>query len=133
MKLKGFVRNLADGTVEILCEGAEASVSAFKAEISRRNVKGGIFSMNVTSIKEYPIERLPKETPSFEIDYEEEAKTPFEKTNLERLEIGSLLMADFRDSTGSKFDVMEQKYGDISRQMKILTEEFVSSNKWLAI
>lgn len=129
LKMRGFVKNLPDGTVEILCEGEKEAVSKFKYNINQKTEKGGLFSINVISMKECAIEKLPEETATFEIDYGDEAKTPFERTNLERLEIGSLIMADFRDSTGSKFDVMEQRYGAISEQMEILTEEFVNSNK----
>jgi acylphosphatase len=129
LKIRGAVRNLPDGTVEILCEGEKDALRTFKDRINQRNEKGGLFSMNVTGMKEHVIEKLPAETATFDVDYGGEAATPFEKTNLERLEIGSLLMADFRDSATGKFDVMEERYGTISRQMETLTKEFVSSNK----
>ena len=139
LKIRGFVRNLPDGTVEVFCEGSKECVEKFKRQICRKSTgsAGGLFSVNVENISESEIEKLPKEMKTFDVEYEEnEAKTPFEKTNLERLEIGSLLLTDFRDSTRSKFDVMENKYGDISGQMvKIegniskLTKEFVKSNK----
>ncbi len=128
LRMRGFVENLPDGTVEIFCEGEKEAVSKFKDKVNQKTEKGGLFSINVISMKEYVIEKLPKKTATFEIDYGDEAKTPFEKTNLERLEIGSLIMAEFRDSTSGKFDAMEQRYGAISGQMGQLTDELVKSN-----
>ncbi len=134
--IRGFVINLPSGTVEIFCEGEKKNLEIFKNKINIKSSGGGPFSINVSAIKETAIDKLPKETKTFFIDYGEEAKTSFEKTNLERLEVGSLILSEFRDASIEKFDVMENKYGDISTQMmKIefnLTEmmkEFSDSNK----
>lgn len=137
LKIKGFVRNLPNGTVEIFCEGYKKNIDAFKKKIAIRTERGGIFSVNVKSIQETGIKELPEGAGAFEIIYGEgEAETPFEKTNLERLEIGSLLLTDFRDSTGNNFNALDKKYGAISGQMlKIeknissLVGAFVESNK----
>lgn len=128
LKISGFVRNLPDGTVEIFCEGDSAVIEAFREKINIKSENGGPFRINVKGIKEETIGRLPNESDMFDIDYGDEAKNAFEKTNLERLEIGSLIMAEFRDSTSGKFDAMEQRYGAISGQMGQLTEELVKSN-----
>ena len=137
LKIRGFVRNLPDGAVEIFCEGERKNIDALKEKINIKTKNGGLFSVDVKGIKEFDVKELPEKLETFDIKYEkDEAKTPFEKTNLERLEIGSLILTDFRDSTGSKFNIMENKYGGISQQMakmesgvSKLTEEFVKSNQ----
>lgn len=155
LKIRGFVRNLPDGTVEIFCKGDKKSIDTFKEKINIRTENGGLFSINVKNIEGFEIKKFPEGLKTFDVKYEEdEAKTSFEKTNLERLEIGSLVLTDFRNDTnqnfkelGSKTDRLreginqnfvttENKYGDIHRQMvkmesavSKITGEFVKSNQ----
>ncbi|MBI2530005.1 MAG: acylphosphatase [Candidatus Diapherotrites archaeon] len=116
--IRGLVRNLNDGTVEIFCEGAKKQLEGFEKSI---NLKpgNGLFSTSVDKIEAYPegnknYINAPIEFKIFEIDYGMEAATPFEKANLERLEIGILVMSEFKDETRQSFDRLDKKYDKMS-------------------
>lgn len=127
LKVAGSVKNLDDGTVEIFCECEQRSIERFKEKISIRGNSDDPLSLNVEMISESEIERLPKESKSFSIDYGEEAGSEFEKSSLERLEIGSLILTRFRDSTADRFDSIENKYGVIHKQMVRVEQALVES------
>ena len=103
-----------------------------------------IFSLNVEKISvcyegENGYVPPDKEPGIFEIDYEEEAVTAFEKSNLERLEIGTLILSDvsgkqdqtintltdFKNETKESFDDLGEKY-------HLISEELISINKNVA-
>jgi len=54
LKIKGFVRNLPDETVEIICEGESEALTKFIQTIDRKGDPADLFSLNVVSIKEAP-------------------------------------------------------------------------------
>lgn len=168
--VKGGVRNLDDGRVEINCEGKDKdSILDFIKAINVKSKRpDNIFAPNVEKIKtfwegeegfegEEGYIKPDIEFNYFEIDYGKEAETPFEKANLEKLEIGSLMMinlgeevntgfstthSDFQDLDG-KYDVVSQKLesindnisnlgGDISKlvnRLDIIIEAFVKDKK----
>ncbi len=107
LKIKGFVKNLHDGTVEVFCEGTKKNVEAFKKKINIKTENRDLFSVNVENINEFQIDCLPRKTEKFEIDYGDEAKNEFEKTNLERLEIGSLILTDLSSKTDKLDSTMD--------------------------
>lgn len=137
--VKGVVRNLDNGTVEIFCEANNGTLKEFEKQINIR-AGPGLFSINVEKINIYlegdkGYQNPPPEFKVFEIDYRTEAETQFEKANLERLEIGTLVMSSFRDETRSSFgrldetmssfksetnqnfNKLDEKYGEISGRM----------------
>ncbi len=102
MKIKGKVKNLEDGTVEVYCEADKATVDAFAEKI---NIKAkdpeDVFGLNVENIKLYREGQEgyippPMGLGIFDIDYDGEATSTFEKSSLERLEMGSLILSDSR-------------------------------------
>jgi len=108
LKIRGKVRNLDDGTVEIYCEGDKDTIQRFiKAIEIKSKEPENVFALNVENIDvnfegEKGYVPLNKEMGFFEIEYGEEAKSVFEKANLERLEIGSLILS----SVGEKVDAV---------------------------
>jgi len=127
--IKGVVRNLDDGTVEIYCEcknmdDLKKFCNIIK-EKKRKNEKD-IFSPNVEDIKiyeeaepNYKTGREPKEFKAFDIEYGE-----YEKESLTRTEIGSLLLVDTREKVidmhndmKNSFQVIDQKYSHFSETL----------------
>jgi hypothetical protein len=56
----------------------------------------------------------------FEIDYGEDGKPVFEKANLERLEIGTLVISKLRRDTHLNFKTRDEKYAKTSSSIKQL-------------
>ena len=52
LKIKGFVRNLTDETVEIVCEGEPEALTSFVKTIDVKGNPADPFTLNVASIKE---------------------------------------------------------------------------------
>ena len=135
LRLKGHVQNMADGTVQIFCQGEPKSIEAFKKGIAIKSEKQGPFNLHTDKIVETPVD-ANNDVGFFHIDYGEEAKTPFERTNLERLEIGSLILSDVRDKvdnlredTNKNFSTMSGKYGEISNRMETISKSLEKSNE----
>ncbi len=125
LRLKGYVQNMHDGTVQILCQGEARSIETFKKEVNIKSKKQGPFHLHVDKIVETPI-GVKEKLGFFYIDYGEEAKTPFEKTNLERLEIGSLILSDVRDNVdavGEKVDGVGRKVCGVGEKVDNLRED----------
>lgn len=134
MGIKGFVRNLDDGTVEIYCSSSRDNIERFIKAIDRKTEEPDEFSLNVEGIDgwyggEEEFIKPEKELGVFEIDYREEAKTSFEKANLERLEIGTLVISRLREDTNLNFRTMDGKYLKISSNMEQLTREIRDTNQ----
>ena len=85
LKIKGFVRNLQDETVEIVCEGESDALAFLIKAIDRKGDPKDVFSLNVVSIKEAP--PAPNvELTRFYTDYGREL-TDVERDSLDREEI----------------------------------------------
>jgi acylphosphatase len=128
--VKGLVRNLDDGRVEIFCEGSKTSLEKFQKLIDIRGKPEDILSINVTKI-EFVEEGEKGYSPAwklyrgFEIDYGVEKLSPFEESSLEDHEFGKLYFSSFRNELKSfredanvSFAQMAEKYGDISAELK---------------
>lgn len=121
LQIKGQTKNLEDGTVEIFAESDETVLKKFKKLIDIRSGKQ-LFSINVEEICVYlegdkNYVNPPVQFGVFNIDYCEEAKSAFEKANLERLEIGTLVMSSFKDQTAQNFGMLDEKYGLIAKEL----------------
>ncbi|MFQ5647975.1 MAG: acylphosphatase [Candidatus Aenigmatarchaeota archaeon] len=130
--IDGFVRNLEDGTVEVFCKADKEKIEKFAGQLKIRSEGHGLFGICV-DVKDVGIyyegqegfAEPGKPLGAFAIDYGEEAKTKFEGTNLERLEMASLLAMDlghemhgFRKETIDNFALMAKTYGEISQKME---------------
>ena len=134
MGIKGFVRNLEDGTVEIYCKSTRENIERFIKAIDKKAVQIDEFTLNVEGIETYyegeeGFIKPEKELRVFEIDYGEDAKSAFERANLERLEIGTLVISRLREDTNLNFKAMDDKYAKISSSIEHLTREIKSSNQ----
>lgn len=134
MGIKGFVRNLGDGTVEICCKSSREGIERFIKAIDRKAEKPDEFSLNVEGIEAcYEGDRgfiqPEKELGIFDIDHGGEAKTAFEKANLERLEIGTIVISRLREDTNLNFRAMDEKYSRISSNIEQLTREIKDTNQ----
>ena len=135
--LKGLVRNLPDGKVEVLCEGSLSRINKFLKMASYRGRKSDPLSAYVESLNIYKEGetgyRGPwKEYKEFDIDYGFEVQSPVDRALLENLESGTLYVASsrdefrllrdefamFRKETNGNFKTMEERYGSISEEMK---------------
>ncbi|MDI6639675.1 MAG: acylphosphatase, partial [Methanocellales archaeon] len=133
MKIKGYVKNLDDGTVEIYCESTKSVIEDFIKRMERKTEYPDEFSLSVERIfvryeGEQGYIQPSRELGIFETDYGEEAKSAFEKANLEKLEIGTLVMSKLRDETNYNFRTMDERY-TISTNVEALTKEIRDTNQ----
>ncbi|MFA5411784.1 MAG: acylphosphatase [Candidatus Micrarchaeia archaeon] len=123
--IRGAVRNLPDGNVEVRFEApSEGAYRAFYERICRKRSKEeDEFSLHVTKITPLELRDIAEKEREFkgifEVDYGTPL-TPYEKENLERQEIAILVLSDFSSRTNQNFGVMEQKYGKISTTLEEL-------------
>jgi acylphosphatase/archaellum component FlaC len=122
MGVRGRVKNLDDGTVEVHCEAEESVFQNFKKAIDiKARRPEDPFALHVDEIwvtfeGEAGYLAPGKELGPFEIDYGEEAESAFERANLERLEIGSLILL----SMGEKVDTVGEKVDGVGQKVDIV-------------
>ncbi|MDI6917224.1 MAG: acylphosphatase [Thermoplasmatales archaeon] len=108
--IKGLVRNLGDGGVEIFCECNKEVLQNFVKMIDRKGDPGEPFSLNVEKINIYNegekgYVNPPAQFKTFEVDYKIKLN-PFQKESIEKSEIGGLVLVDTRDEVrGSREDI----------------------------
>ena len=129
--LKGLAKNLEDGSVRLFLDGSRENISSFvKLVSSKKGDSQNPFSLHVDNATvffegEKGFEKAWKKYEGFEIDYGAKLGV-FEKENLERLEIGSIVLQDFRDETRGSFKTMDEKYGVIHQELnefkKVMSE-----------
>lgn len=125
--IKGTIRNLADGTVEIFADGAEDALRRFNTKIDKKGDPEDFTRIHVSEIKEIPegqFKWLDKEFAGFEIDYGFEPATGYERTTLEDLEIMKMGAGFLRDdmtvfavNTAQAFGTVFERYGSFSKDM----------------
>lgn len=132
LDLKGYVKNLEDGRVEIHCEADKSIIERFKGKIHLKRRPESPYAPHVTRLSlVYEGERgyISPERPLsfFDVDYGAEATTPYEKSSLERFEAGTILLSgvyselgEFREETRASFKDMYERYGSISASMDAL-------------
>jgi len=128
--VKGLVRNLDDGRIEIFFEGSQAVLKKFRRLIDISGKPEDIMSINVTKIESFEeghkgYSPAWKPYRGFEIDYGVEKLSPFEESTMEDHEFGKLYFSSFgnelksfRQDTNMSFAQMAEKYGDISAELK---------------
>jgi acylphosphatase len=139
--IKGLVRNLADGQVEIFCEGPDERIDQLVKYI---DIKSNIIdpsNPNVERIERYHEGRENyspawKEYDGFEIDYGNQKLTALEKEALESSEYAKLQFWYLRNEvhmlrtdTNENFNQMAIKYGSISKDLKSTRKEIKESLK----
>ena len=128
--IKGVVRNLKDGSVEIFCEAGEEALRKFKKMIDIKSPPEDLFGVNVEKINAYSegdknYVNPPKKFEYFHIDYLDEDLL---KTSVERSEIGILVfksmhkdlkseLKGFRNETKTGFQTIKTDYGKISQDL----------------
>jgi acylphosphatase len=133
MGIKGVVRNLKDGSVEIFCESPETVLERFLKGIDIKRRDENMLSVNVENIevfdegsKGYKAGRPPKFTDLLDIDYG--MKISFaEKESLERQELivlgGSQIHQDL-DVIRTDLNTLDVKYGVISSSIASIDRNF---------
>ncbi len=135
--VKGKVKNLDNGGVEIYCEGDKNSILKLQKRINIKSKEPeNVFSLNVKKIHRFFEDEEGYKDPGeefklFWVDYGEEAKAP-DMANLERLEIGTYIMHNLREDvrevgtevkegfskTHSDFRELDGKYDVVSNELK---------------
>ena len=137
--LKGLVRNLPDGKVEVFCEGTLPKINTLLKMMDYKGKKDDALSAYVENLGVYKEGEKGylgpwKEYKDFEIDYGFEVASPVDRALIENLESGTLYVASsrdefgllkdefsmFRQETNSNFETMDEKYGSISKEMEKL-------------
>jgi len=119
--IKGVVRNLKDGSVEIFCEAGEEALRKFKKMIDIKSPPEDLFGVNAEKINAYSegdknYVNPPKKFEYFHIDYLDEELL---KTSVERSEIGILVfksmhkdlkseLKGFRNESKQSFDSLNK-------------------------
>jgi acylphosphatase len=116
LDITGFVENLKDGTVRIVCEGSKENIREFISKIK---------------IKEYPI-RVEEcevtysdyagEFKDFSIIREEDIVN----ATYERMDAAGRYMRELNRNLGSKFDKMHEKQDEAKEELKLLRDDLNS-------
>jgi len=115
LALKGLVRNLPDGRVEIFCEGLGELVNQFVKGLDIKNEKESLLDLNIRRITVYHegdenYKPAWKTYEGFEIDYGDLKMTPFEKETLESSELAKVqFWAMKNEFSGLKTEVRDMK------------------------
>jgi acylphosphatase len=174
--VKGLVRNLEEGGVEIYCDGDKNSIERLLKAIEVKGNPEDQFNLNVRKVESYwegekGYSPAWKEYNRFEIDYgEDRSYSPYEQESLESFEMAKLsfsrlqgevaqlrsdtnenftklggnvelLRSDtnenftklggnvelLRSDTNENFQIMEKKYGNISKELVATKKELKSS------
>jgi acylphosphatase len=131
MNVRGLVRNLEDGSVEVFAEAEEDTLEKFLKAIDVKGRPGDMLSLNVDRIEVRregePGYTGPWRTYSlFEVDYGEEAIRPIEREMVESLEWAKIyftkLVSEFTDYRQEFRDFREEFRGFRSESLKISSE-----------
>jgi acylphosphatase len=137
LSVRGLVRNLGDGSVEIFAEAGEDVLEKFIKAIDVKGRPGDILSLNVERIEvrreDEPGYNVPwKQYTQFEIDYGEEIARPVEREMVESLELAKLyftkLVTEFRDYREEIRDY-RQEFRDYRQELRNFREEILSEVK----
>jgi acylphosphatase len=125
MNVRGLVRNLEDGSVEVFAEAEEDTLEKFLKAIDIKGRPGDMLSLNVERIEVRregePGYTGPWRTYSlFEIDYGEEAIRPIEREMVESLEWAKLYFTKLV----SEFTDYRQEFRDYREEFRDYRSEF---------
>ena len=123
LKIKGTVKNLNNGNVEIICEcNNDNHFEKFKKEIELKGTD--IFSANVEIVEIEDVSNL--KLGYFNVDYDDggEAVPMYAVETLKKLDIGGLRILSLENKMITCFDTMERKYDTIGKNLIKLEEYF---------
>ena len=132
LNVKGLVRNLEDGTVEIFAEADEDTLNKFLKLIHVKGKPEDVLSLNVDKIDviregEHGYRGPWKQYNQFEIDYGEEILRPIERETVESLEWAKLyftkLISEFKDYR-EEFDDFRNEFRDYRKEFNDFRNEF---------
>ena len=123
--VKGVVRNLKDGSVEIFCEGDDKTLEEFKKMIDIKSPPEDLFGMNVESIVSYTEDdenyvNPPEKFEYFHIDYLDEDLL---KASVERAEIGILVFKGMHKDLKKGQNELKEGQKDVIKGQKDVREE----------
>lgn len=139
--IKGLVRNLADGRVEMFCEGPDERIHQLIKHVDIKSRYIDPSNPNVERIERYLEEEENYSPPwreynGFEIDYGNQKLTAIEKEALESSEYAKLQFWYLRNEvhmlrtdTNDNFNQMAVKYGSISNDLNSTKKEIIGSLK----
>lgn len=138
--VKGLIRNLDTGGVEIHCDGEKNGVERLLKAIDVKGNPKDPFSLNVVEMEQHwegeeGYSLAWREYQRFEIDYgEDKTYSPFERESLESFEMAKLSFSRLegevsllRSDTNKNFQTMEKRYGKISKELVATKKEVKSS------
>ena len=122
--VKGVVRNLKDGSVEIFCEGNEKTLEEFKKMIDIKSPLEDLFGVNVENIDEHTegtknYVNPPEKFEYFHIDYLNEDLL---KTSVERAEIGILAFKAMHKDLKKGQNELKEGQKDVIKGQKDMRE-----------
>ena len=128
IRIKGSVKNLDDGTVEIYCECDEAIYKEFKKKINiKAHAPEDILQINVTDIEENNEEWEgfdgSRIVYPFDVLYDDTETRPLEKELLERSEMAILAMTSMNRNMNTRFDTLTEKYDVFGQRMGRIEED----------
>jgi len=144
LRIKGLVRNLDDGNVEVFCECDKKTLNKFIKIIDRKGDPEQPFSLNVEKINVYRegdvnCVGLPKKFGLFETDYRMEID-PVHKDSLERSEIGILILSsmhqdlkegqnDLKEGQKSMHQDLKEGQNDLKEGQKSMHQDLKEEQK----
>ncbi len=128
LRIKGLVRNLDDGNVEVFCECDENTLNEFMKVIDRKGDSEQPFSLNVEKINVYKegdvnCVGLPEKFGLFETDYRMKID-PVHKDSLERSEIGILVLSSMHQD-------LKEGQNDLKEGQKAMHQDMNKSSSQL--
>jgi acylphosphatase len=131
--VKGLVRNLVDGSVELFVDGARESVVEFLKKISVRGVAEDPLSLHVEDVEVF-WEGEPGFKPSwreyeeFEVDYGAEELRAAERETLESLEWSKLHFAGMSRVFREEFGGLKEEFGAVRLEIHNMHGDVKSVN-----
>jgi acylphosphatase len=123
-RLIGVVRNLTDGTVEIICEGEPGALDDFLKDIDQKTDNPSPLDIDVFNIVESP--PVPAgEYKSFEVDYGKKLSFA-ERSTKDREEItvlGTAMANQKLNGLGQKMDCVGQKVDGVGKAVEIVGQK----------
>jgi acylphosphatase len=137
MGVRGLVRNLGNGSVEIFAEAERDVLERFIKAIDVKGRPGDILSLNVERL-EVRLEGEPgyagpwRKYTQFEIDYGEEIGRPVEREMVESLELAKLyftkLITEFKDFR-EEFRDFRQEFRNFRDESLSISREILDTSK----
>ena len=137
MGVRGLVRNLGNGSVEIFAEAEKGVLDRFMKAIDVKGRQGDILSLNVERL-EVRLEGEPgyagpwRKYTQFEIDYGEEIGRQVEREMVESLELAKLyftkLITEFKDFR-EEFRDFRQEFRNFRDESLSISREILDTSK----